>query len=54
VAVGDTQGNGFLRAERGVVQAAEEGGQFRPRLGDRIQQRADLVGAGYDRGVEGC
>jgi hypothetical protein len=31
VAVGDAQGNGFLRAERGVVQAAEEGGQFRPR-----------------------
>jgi hypothetical protein len=31
VAVGEAQGDGFLRADRGVVQAAEEGGQLRPR-----------------------
>jgi len=30
------QGDGFFGAERGVVQAPEEGGQFRPLPGDRI------------------
>jgi hypothetical protein len=54
VAVGEAQGDGFLRAERGVVQAAEEGGHLRPGPGDRIQQRADLSGAGHDRRIEGC
>jgi hypothetical protein len=53
VAVSEAQGDGFLWAKRGVVQAAEEGGQLRPGLGDRVQQRADLVRAGHDGGVEG-
>jgi hypothetical protein len=54
VAVGEAQGDGIFRAERGVVQAAEKGGQLRPRPGDRVQQRGDLVRAGDDGGVEGC
>jgi hypothetical protein len=53
MAVGEAQGDGFLRAKRGVVQAAEEGGQLWLGPGDRIQQCADLGGAGHDGGVEG-
>jgi hypothetical protein len=46
--------DGFLRAERGVVQAPEECGQLRPGPGDRIQQCADLFGAGHDGRIQGC
>lgn len=50
--VGGAQGAGFLVAERGVVQAAEKGGQLRPDPGNRVQQRADLVRAGHNGGIE--
>jgi len=40
------QRDGFLRAQRRVVQAAEERGQFRPEAGDLGQDRPDLRRAG--------
>jgi hypothetical protein len=36
VAVGVAQGDGFLRAEAGVVQAAKEGSHLRPGPDDRL------------------
>jgi hypothetical protein len=53
MAVREAQGDGFLRAKGGVVQAPEEGGQFRLSPGDHIQQCADLGRAGHDGGIEG-
>jgi hypothetical protein len=53
VAVGEAQGDGFLGAEGCVVQAAEEGGHLRPGPVHRVQERADLGGAGNDHGIEG-
>ena len=40
------KGDGLFRAQRRVVQAAEERGQFRPEAGDLAQDRPDLRRAG--------
>ena len=47
------QGDGFFRAQRRVVQAAEERGQFRSDADDLVQDRPDLGRAGGSGRVDG-
>jgi 5,10-methylenetetrahydromethanopterin reductase len=47
------QGDGFFRAQRRVVQAAEERGQFRPGAGGLVQDGADLRRAGEGDRADG-
>ena len=45
------QRDGFLGAQRRVIQAAEEGGQFGPNSADLFQDGADLPGARDNPGI---